>query len=179
MAKFKEKTIGFGYNPCESSHYFVVEVPKKISENVNVYECINNDNTEEKTLRTVISKRVWLKIAPFLEREFNSVLSSYSIKKGKFKVGDNIVERLLGKELCLLLFSIEHYECDSNDFSQAIHNWSAIEREFRWFLYTMVDTSAGEYNTDNLTKGWRGAIKLALLDRPGISKIINKQEVSK
>lgn len=179
MAKFKEKTIGFGYNPLESNHYFIIEIPKKISENVNIYECVSNDNGEEKTLKIVIPKKVWLKVAPFLEREFNNLLSSYSLKKSKFSVGDNIIERLLGKELCLLLFSIEHLDNNSDDISQAIHNWSAIEREFRWFLYTMVDTSAGEYSDSNIYKGWREAIKIALSDRPGANREITRQEVIK
>lgn len=179
MVKFKEKTIGFGYNPLESNHYFIIEIPKKISENVNIYEYVFHDNIEEKTLKIIISKKVWLKVAPFLEREFNTILSSYSLKKSKFTVGDNIVERLLGKELCLLLFAIEHLDNNSDDISQVIQNWSAIEREFRWFLYTMIDTSAGEYNDINIFKGWRDAIKTALSDRPGANREITKQEVVK
>lgn len=178
MPKYKDETIGFGFNSKESRHCFIVDIPRKKTDFVNIYEQ-NNYDTGDKILKTRISKDVWGVIAPFIEKEFNFILDKCNIKKSKFKIGENLVDRLLGKELCLLIFAIESLSInDSNSLLLSVHNWLSIDREFRWFLFTMVDNTSSSTNQDTAYYGWRKAIKIAFLDNLSINSNIKKAEVT-
>ena len=80
---------------------------------------------------------------------------------GKFKIGDIPVERLLGKEMILLLWAIE--DSDPKLISTAVKNWLGLSQEERWWLFTMTNAVTGNAYDK---RGWRKAIRYALTENP-------------
>jgi len=75
-------------------------------------------------------------------------------------VGDNPVDRLLGKELCVLAWAIEGMAPENIPI--AVRNWLALRPEERWWLFGMTAMSTGGVHDGN--KGWRLALRHALGD---------------
>jgi hypothetical protein len=71
------------------------------------------------------------------------------------------VEKLMGKELMVLLWGIENN--DPAGIPTAIRNWLGLQPEERWWLYTMTNASTGGINDK---KGWRAALRYALCENP-------------
>jgi hypothetical protein len=163
----KEITYGFGFNPGLSLNHFYVEVPSTGNQPVQVYERFHWDDAEqqilgkEDILRIEISKYKWNKVSSALTAEFNARLKRDKMRSGKFIIGGTPIERLFGKELMVLLWSIE----DSDPFviPAAIRNWSGLMPEERRWLYTMTNASTGHPNDK---KGWRIALRYALCENP-------------
>lgn len=167
----RKQSIGFGYTKSESKHCFVVNIPKDKKSNVEVYECfvfegdLTSTKSKDKQLKLSISKEQWNKCSTFIANEFNNRLKQSNLKVSKWKQGENIVERLLGKELVLLLWAIENTNKEE-DISKALLNWNGLSKEERWWLFTMVNAVTGINSQENKTKGWRMAIKYALIENP-------------
>lgn len=166
MAKIQ--AIGFGYIPKETKHHFLVKIPRSQNKNIAVYERFEWDNTEiqksdmgYKSLKVSIDKYKWDLVKDTLQQEFNKVLKNHNMLVGKFKIGDIPVERLLGKELVLLLWAIE--DSDPKLIPVAIKNWLGLSREERWWLFTMTNAVTGHADDK---RGWRKAIRYALTENP-------------
>ena len=82
------------------------------------------------------------------------------VVKNSKKVGDNPVDRLLGKELCVLAWAVEQMEMEK--IPVAVRNWLALRPEERWWLFGMTAMSTG--GVMDAGKGWRVALKHALGD---------------
>ena len=175
------KTQGFGFYPEESLQHFLVCIPSKSECNVMVYERFNwqddvlhqSINVYEDKAKVEISKQIWKLLEDAIRREFNSTLKKQKLPSGKFVNGQVPVERLLGKELVLLLWAVE--DCDPVVIPAAIKNWLGLAREERWWLYTMTNAATGNLYDRN---GWRKAIKYALTENPIYNKTVsmNKEE---
>lgn len=71
------------------------------------------------------------------------------------------MDRLLGKELCVLAWAIERL--DPEKIRIAVRNWLALRPEERWWLFGMTAmTVGGIRDADN---GWRVALRYALGDQ--------------
>lgn len=116
--------------------------------------------------KIVLSAKKWNMVKVTLESEFNKVLKADNKKVGRFKAGMIPVERLLGKEMMVLLWAIE--DCDPSVIENAIKNWCGLSREERWWLFTMTNAATGDYNEKH---GWRIALRYALTDNPVDDKI--------
>lgn len=182
MAKAKEY-IGFGFNPVESRHHFLVVIPKGANAKVQIYERFEwgseEDNPEMVAtlnlfdepdqkidqrfdrLKCELSRAKWKLIEADVKDEFNQRLRQYKQKTASWKQGQNVLQRLFGKELTLLCWAIE--DCDLKVVPVAIKNWVGLKPEERWWLYTMTNASTGEANTKY---GWRTAIRYALTENP-------------
>lgn len=163
----KQVTYGFGVNPTLSTNHFYVIISANTEEAVQVYERFKWTDDKEQVieksdiLRVEISKYKWNKISTELSSEFNARLKKDKIKTSKFIVGGNPVEKLLGKEMMVLLWGIE--DSDPSVIPTAIRNWKGLMPEERWWLYTMTNASTG-YIKDK--KGWRIALRYALCENP-------------
>jgi hypothetical protein len=172
-----KKLLGFGFSPEQSAHHFLVIIPRNKTEKLIVYERFfwDMDSAEQKInegediAKVEISKEKWEKLQEYVKNEFNLRLKLNNLNTGSWKTGQNPVERLLGKELILLLWAIE--DCEISQVETAAKNWLGLSPEERWWLFTMTNASTGELYDD---KGWRKAIKYALTENPIIEK--NKQE---
>lgn len=185
MSKTKKKdvsdTVGFGYVLNETQHHFMVIVPQSKNEYVRVYERfiwqegedvqeIDESNSLHNQLKVIIPKWLWQRVAPYIAQEFNFRLAKEGFKKYKWKVGQNPVHRLLGKELVVLLWALEDCK-DERLVPIAIINWQGLRPEERWWLYGVTNAATGKVSD---RQGWRMALKYALLENPVSQKQIEQ-----
>lgn len=160
---------GFGFTPTESQHHFLVIIPRKKDEHVIVYErfCWLEDvELQEIDLLTdrpkvQVSNYKWKQIENDLRIEFNERLKKDGFAVGRWRTPQVPVNRLLGKEMVLLMWAIE--ACDPSVIPTAIKNWKGLSPEERWWLFTMTNAATG-YIDDK--RGWRKAIRYALTENP-------------
>ena len=166
----KRQTIGFGFNPeAACQHFLVVSSPSNTNKNVYVYERFTWDEGNEQfselppgndfRLKVRLSAKKWDMVKDAVENEFNRILKLENKKVFHFKTGQVPVERLLGKEMMVLLWAIE--DCDPALIPLAIKNWLGFTREERWWLFTMTNALTGEADDK---RGWRIALRYAITD---------------
>lgn len=156
-------TIGFGVPATTDPHHFVVEVPKSSTGVVRIIESLGLQAQDQQTSiieRVVIERSRWTAIRSELQRAFNVRLKEHNLRVSAWKVGDNPVDRLLGKELCVLAWAVE--DMSSEKIPVAVRNWLALRPEERWWLFGMTAMSTGGVHDSN--KGWRLALRHALGD---------------
>ncbi len=170
-----DRSESFGFEPEESRHHFLVLLPKNSHDPVEVSEHFTWDdergsspvtlssNEEEGQLRVRLARPKWDAIADALRVEFNTRLRKQGKPPGQWKVGPNLVSRLLGKELVLLAWALE--DADPSLAPVAISNWLGLACEERWWLYTMTAAATG-HALDGQGKGWRKAVRFALTENP-------------
>ncbi len=189
MAKTNEN-IGFGFDPSESKHHFLIIIPKTATGKVLIYERFEwgteEDNSNQLSgelsifdppeqkidqrfdrLKCELSRNKWKEIENAVRTELNQRLKEYGKKAAAWKQGQNALHRLFGKELTLLCWAIE--DCDIKVIPTAIKNWQGLKPEERWWLYTMTNASTGDANTKY---GWRTAIRYALTENPVTDKYL-------
>jgi len=103
---------------------------------------------------------VWSAIAETARREFNERLRVSKIPTGRWHTGTNLVDRLLGKELCVLAWAVETANLDQ--ILVVSSKWAALRPEERWWLFCMTVAEAGL--PEDTQRGWRRALFLALSD---------------
>ena len=130
--------LGFGYIPEETKHHYLVRISRSKAQKVSVYERFNWDDEEPqeteieyKNTKVIIDRHKWDLVKDAIQNELNRTLKSNSIAVGRFKAGDTPIDRLLGKEMILLLWAIE--DSDPSLIPTAIRNWLGFSREERWW----------------------------------------------
>ena len=166
MAKIQ--ALGFGFIPEETKHHFLVVIPRSSKQKIAVYERFIWDDSETQSsdmeyssLKLTIDRHKWDLVKDALQQEFNNTLKANNILVGRFKIGEVPVERLLGKEMVLLLWAIE--DSDPKLIPVALKNWLGLSREERWWLFTMTNAVTGQADDK---RGWRKAIRYALTENP-------------
>ena len=158
------KTLDFGCPNDIDPHHFVVHIPADrtaditITEHFGLLGGVNGTPFSEE--RAVIPRAHWRKIADTVKRVFNERLKAHKFRVSRWKTGDNKVERLLGKELCVLAWGIERTEL--NRLPVALSNWLGFKPEERWWLFSMTAASSG--TVADRDRGWRQALGFALMD---------------
>ncbi len=162
------RALGFGYLPEETKHHFLTVIPTKREGKIAVYERfawdegdIQVSDLEYGSLKVVIDKHKWDLVRETIQLEFNTVLKENRILVGRFRGGQIPIDRLLGKEMVLLLWAIE--DSDPNLIPLALKNWLGLSREERWWLFTMTNAVTGQADDK---RGWRKAIRYALTENP-------------
>jgi hypothetical protein len=156
-------TLGFGVPATTDPHHFIVSVPKTSSGPVRIVESLGLQAQDQDagTIERCILERVrWTAIRSEVQRAFNARLKEHNLRVGAWKVGDNQVDRLLGKELCVLAWAVEGMNLEN--IPVAVRNWLALRPEERWWLFGMTAMSTGGVNDSN--RGWRMALRHALGD---------------
>lgn len=163
----KRDYIGFGYNPNEANNHFLIVIPEDKQKEVRVYERFKWDDEGEQIIRRQdilkikISRYKWGKLSNIVAGEFNNRLKNVKKPTGRFIIGGTPIEKLMGKELMVLLWGIENN--DPAGIPTALRNWLGLQPEERWWLYTMTNASTGGIND---RKGWRVALRYALCENP-------------
>lgn len=164
----------FGFDPSESSHHFLVDIPRSGDAPIKISEHLTwKDDTgsspvtigtgQDGQLRVILARLKWDGIADDLRTEFNLRLKKMGRKSGSWHSGPNLVRRDLGKELVLLVWAIE--EADPALIQKAIANWKGLVPEERWWMYTQTAAATG-HGTNDRGRGWRKAVRYALTENP-------------
>jgi len=175
----------FGFDPAETQHHFLVDIPKgstqeiMISEHFTWDEHTGSSPTTMSTradgqIRVRLSRLKWDEIADEVRAEFNKRLKRLGKKTGTWRVGHNLVRRELGKELVLLAWAIE--DADPGLIPNALANWKGLEPEERWWLYTQTAAATG-HGVNDRGKGWRKAVRFALTENPVATRAPEKPVV--
>lgn len=157
------RTLGFGVPATSDPHHFVVTIPRGNSATVLISEHLGmgaGASPEQVLDRVLLQRARWSAIRAEVQRAFNARLKEHNLATGTWKVGDNPVDRLLGKELCVLAWAIEHLNPDNIPI--AVRNWLALRPEERWWLFGMTAIASGGLQDGE--NGWRVALRYALGD---------------
>ena len=158
-----QSTLGFGVPATSDPHHFKVVIPKSSTGKVQISEYLGLQSASIDTAvidRVLLDRPRWTAIRAEVQRSFNARLTAHGLKTSAWKVGENPVDRLLGKELCVLAWAIEQME--ATKISIAVRNWLALRPEERWWLFGMTAMATG--GVMDAGKGWRAALQHALGD---------------
>lgn len=156
-------TLGFGVPATSDPHHFKVTIPRSNTARVQISEYLGLQATSTDAAvidRVTLDRPRWTGIRSEVQRAFNARLSGHGLRPSAWKVGDNLVDRLLGKELCVLAWAVE--QMDADKIPIAVRNWLALRPEERWWLFGMTAMSTG--GLMDADKGWRAALRHALGD---------------
>ena len=160
----ESKTIDFGAPDIFGAHLFRVLIPAARKEPVVIVEDYGYRGEEggipRDEERVVLKRPVWSAIADPARREFNARLKAVKIRVGRWHTGTNLVDRLLGKELCVLAWAAE--TANAKQFPIICSKWAALRPEERWWLFAMTVAEAGL--PEDTRRGWRRALFQALSD---------------
>ena len=160
----RPKTIDFGAPGAYGVHLFRVEIAAARNESVVIVEDYGYRGLEggipREEERVILPRPVWSAIADIARREFNDRLKAAGVLTGRWHTGTNLVDRLLGKELCVLAWAAE--TAGEDKIPVICSKWAALRPEERWWLFAMTAAEAGM--PEDTQRGWRRALFLALSD---------------
>jgi hypothetical protein len=166
MKKKEESFIDFGAPTAFGAHIFRVEIPDDRSSDVVIVEDYGykgaEDGIPKDEERVYLKRSIWSAIADVAKREFNDRLKAAKVPAGRWHVGENLLDRLLGKELCILAWAAE--TATDEEIPQICTKWSALRPEERWWLFSMTVAESGL--PDDSGRGWRKALYHALAEQP-------------
>jgi len=159
-------TVGFGVPDATDPHHMVVTIPRGKDDAVIIAEHFGVraglEGMPDVVERVELSRLRWTSIAEPLRRVFNERLKEKGLATSRWVVGDNKVERILGKELCVLAWAIE--KAPEGLIPVAVTNWGGLRPEERWWLFTMTAAATGTVGDGDV--GWRKALRFALTENP-------------
>jgi hypothetical protein len=162
-AKNQKPTLGFGVPATSDPHHFKVVLPSASTGKVQINEYLGLQAKSDEFAvidRVLLDRTRWTAIRSEVQRAFNSRLKAHDLMTSAWKVGENRVDRLLGKELCMLAWAVEEMEIER--IPVAVRNWLALRPEERWWLFSMTAMATG--TVKDAGKGWRLALRHALGD---------------
>ena len=161
--KPKIETVGFGAPAEFGAHMFRVQIPPARDGNIEItedYGYATEHGGEAEHTRVILTRDVWSPIAKVARREFNARLRKAKLRSGQWQIGKNLVERVLGRELCVLAWAAEH--ATEEEFAVIGTKWAALLPPERWWLFLVTVAEAGLH--DDHERGWRRALYAALSD---------------
>ncbi len=165
------KFVGFGAPAEFGAHVFRVEIPisRSESESIRIIEDFGFKGGEGglpyEELRVILPRDKWTLISETARADFNERLKSRKIPSARWQTGKNLLDRLLGKELCVLAWASERARLD--EIPVIANQWGALRPEERWWLFSMTAIQGGR--ADDKERGWRKALYHALSDGDNIS----------
>ena len=158
------KLTGFGASSAFGAHVFKVHLPAGRAGEVVVNEDFGylaglNGMPDHET-RAKFPRQHWTVIGDTARKDFNARLREKKAPSGNWNVGETLLDRMLGKELCVLLWACEHAQPDQ--LSTICAKWSTLRPEERWWLYAMTSAQGGQ--AQDRDSGWRKALYYALSD---------------
>ena len=153
---------------ARQSHLFRVEIPAALEKSVTVVEDDSYQSAAEggrprSEVRVSLPQPIWAAIADSAEAAFNAQLKAAGAPAGRWQTGANLLDRLLGRELCVLAWAAE--TAGEAQLPVICRRWAALRPEERWWLYTITAAEAGR--PGDTQRGWRRALFCALADAAG------------
>lgn len=184
MASRSPTTIGYGVSTGEMDpQRFIVIIPVSAREPVSLIEDFGLSGPQydpqtnlqsDQVIRCRLDQKRWRLVSGPLRSAFNERLKGRKMAAGKWVTGPNPVHRLLGREMCVLLWAIE--SCNAGLIPAAIDAWAGLRPEERWWLYSMAVYGTGR--AEDIDKGWRKAIRIGLTEGAGAVDSANKRQIS-
>lgn len=161
-AKPADLVEGFGA-AAFGGHIFRVDIPAAAKGDITIVEDYGLKGGENgvppRETRVVLPRRFWSAIAETARKDFVARLKAKMLASPRWTTGDNKVDRMLGKELCVLAWAAEH--ANSVDECKAIAvQWAALKPEERWWLFSKTVAEGGL--AEDKGAGWRKALYFAL-----------------
>ncbi len=168
----ERKTTGFGVPNDIDPHHFVVDIPAARANPVVITEQFGlaggSNGMPDSLERCRLGQDAWNAVRKELERVLNDRLKEKKLATSRWKSGKNQVERLLGRELCVLAWAIE--AAPKETIPNAIRNWSGLKPEERWWLFAMAASMTG--TSQDVDVGWRKALRVALTENPTGEEVV-------
>lgn len=175
----RQEIKGFGAPKRLGAHLFIVTIPQGRGGEVRIAEyfgfagdqdSISEDvNDAFEMERVLLPRDLWSKVSDEARIEFNSRLKAQSLPSSRWSVGENFVEKLLGRELCVLSWAAEHVSLTDKDKEEKLSviasRWASLRPEERWWLFSVTAGEAGASGESD--RGWRKALYFALSDGAG------------
>lgn len=155
-------THGFGVPNDMAPHQFLVRIPAGRTDPVEVWEDFGAaaaGSAAQRLCRAAVPRDTWRQVTEGVKAHLNRRLKEKGLKASRFNAGDNRIERILGRELCVLAWAIEAATPD--EAAIAFTRWSSHRPEELWWLFQQIDKDGGEW--DSSKSGWRIAIRHALI----------------
>jgi hypothetical protein len=166
------KTTGFGVPNDIDPHHFVVDIPAARTNPVVITEQFGlsggSNGLPDSLERCRLNQDAWNVIRKELEHVLNDRLKEKKLSTSRWKSGKNQVERLLGRELCVLAWAIE--AAPKETIPNAIRNWGGLKPEERWWLFAMAASMTG--TSLDVDVGWRKALRVALTENPTGEEVV-------
>lgn len=176
--KHESKTIDFGAPEEFGTHIFRVEIPVSRVDKVRIVEDFGYKGGENgipyEEERVILSRSTWSAISETARKDFNQRLKSKKITTGRWKTGRNLLDRLLGKELCILAWAAE--SAKKEEIPVICSRWSALRPEERWWLFSMTAAESGL--PQDTERGWRKALYYALADGKRDNTVQRRMNIS-
>ncbi len=179
-----DPTVDFGAPDSSLAHRFRVVIPAARHMAVSLIEDYGVEGgthgRPEEELRAEVPRPAWAVLGDVARRDFNERLKTQKQSTGRWKPGATFVDRLLGRELCVLAWAAEGARPDQLPVIGA--RWGALRPTERWWLFAMTVAEAGQAGDGQ--RGWRRALQFALSDgeqgngtprRPRIAPPITEQ----
>ncbi len=158
------KTVDFGAPEKFGAHLFRVEIPAARTGSVVIIEDFGYRGLEggipRDEERVILTRFAWSAIADIARREFNNRLKAAKLPTSRWHSGTNLVDRLLGRELCVLAWAAE--TANGEQLPVICNKWAALRPEERWWLFAMTVAEGGL--PEDTKRGWRRALFYALSD---------------
>lgn len=155
---------GFGASAEFGAHVFKVTIPAGRAGDVVLTEdygyLAGLEGTPESDARAILPRAKWGKLAEAARKDFNARLRARKVPPSTWKPQANLLDRMLGKELCMLMWAAEH--AGEDQLEAICRQWTALRPEERWWLYAMTAAQGGL--ADDGKRGWRRALYYALSD---------------
>lgn len=156
---------GFGASAAFGAHVFKLKLPAGQACEVQVTEefgyLAGLNGMPEHECRASFPRRHWKHIGETSSKDFNARLRERKAPTGRWSPGDTLLDRMLGKELCVLIWAAEH--AHPEQIPAICLKWSTLRPEERWWLYAMTAAQGG-HTADARERGWRKALFHALSD---------------
>lgn len=158
------KFTGFGASAEFGAHVFKTNIPAGRAGEVVLTEdygyLAGLEGTPEFEVRAILPRMKWGKLADASRKDFNARLRARKVPPSSWKPQDNLLDRMLGKELCVLMWAAEH--ASEEQLDAICFKWTALRPEERWWLYAMTAAQGGL--AEDGSRGWRKALYYALSD---------------
>lgn len=145
------------------AHIFRVEIPLAAKDDVTIIEDYGLKGGENgvppRETRVILPRRFWSAIAETARKDFSARLKAKRLASPRWTAGVNKVDRMLGKELCVLAWAAEHAN-SVEECKVMAARWSAFKPEERWWLFSQTAAEAGL--AEDKDAGWRLALYYAL-----------------
>lgn len=126
--------LGFGVPATSGPHRCEALIPKSDTGTIQISEHLGLQaaTSDNAVIDRVLDRPRWTAIRSEVQRALDARLAAHGLRPNAWTVGENPVDRLLGKGLCVLAWAVE--QMGTEKIPAAVRDWLALRPEERWWL---------------------------------------------